>query len=134
MPAGACILKSSAIHVHACMPDATQMFQHTHWCRLDHVINFGCAAGTLTCDSKGYASLSAFSLAAMRLVTPGRQSSCGWWDVTYKGIKFGKLREQAAQQAGAANGEEGGSPGNIKPRYKSSPAPANNQTPPPPAA
>ncbi|KAK9795568.1 hypothetical protein WJX73_002300 [Symbiochloris irregularis] len=81
--------------------------------------------GTLTCEGAGYASLSAFSLAAMRLVTPGRQSSCGWWDVTYKGIKFGKLREQAAQQAGGGNGDkEGLSPGNIKPRYKSSPAPA----------
>lgn len=33
-------------------------------------------------------------------VTPGRQSSCGWWDVTYQGNKFGRLREQAAERLG----------------------------------
>ena len=63
-------------------------------------MNGGGNAGTLTCEGVGYASLSAFSLAAMRATTPGRQSSCGWWDVTYRGVKFGRLREQAAEQLG----------------------------------
>ena len=69
-------------------------------------------AGTITCNARGYASLSAFSLAAMCEQNPARQSSCSWWDVKYNRVKFGCLREHAAKQLG--------SPGKAsrKSRYK----------------
>ena len=75
----------------------------------------GIATGTITCEGVGYASLSGFSLAAMRMIKPGRQSSCGWWDVTYNGIKLGRLREQAAEQLGVGSIE--GEATGIKPAH-----------------
>lgn len=73
-----------------------------------------CTAGTLTCKGKGYATLSAFSLAAVQMDAPSRRSSCGFHDVKYKGVRLSKLREQAAQQACDADGHEGSDEGNTK--------------------